>query len=279
LNTPFAFSFLFPECEHLCILSFSISIWLHFNLFFTATSYLIRLLTTSLIYTSLSLYIVIQFFSLLESLLMSFYPNEFCNVLVWRESIGRQAGPDSSFHQHPSPRNQTLSTPYSSPIQPAYPVTNHPVSRSNPSPSSGLQSDAEEEFDSEWVCCMLSSSWFALIHSKLQSLDIASVSSEELEEEIHRVLDLEQMRYNEQLQAEEQYREDLHRLKASEELLASSSRKLQIAQHQAYCVESAVQKHGRSLTYNTVCCQRRTHEYRARELPTIPVKEISARGG
>jgi len=97
---------------------------------------------------------------------------------------------------------------------------------------------------------------------------------------MHRILDLEEMLYAEQAQAREQYNQDLSRLQASKEVLVTRSRMLQVIQRKACCMESEAQKHGRLLTYSTVCCQRRNRERRrADRQPSMLVKETSTRGG
>ena len=66
------------------------------------------------------------------------------------------------------------------------------------------------------------------------------------------------MRYNEQIQAQERYARDLDQLQASRARLLRSCRRLQVAQHEAYRMESAVRQCGRLPTYSTVCRQRRS---------------------
>jgi len=102
-----------------------------------------------------------------------------------------------------------------------------------------------------------------------------------LQEEIHCILDLEEMWYKKKIQAEEQYRKDLSHLKASEELLSHTCHQSVIAHQEASCMEDAVRMHGHLMTYGTVCCQhcqRSPHNYQYTGSDLAP-SSISGWGG
>jgi hypothetical protein len=75
---------------------------------------------------------------------------------------------------------------------------------------------------------------------------------------MHRILDLEELRHNEQIQAQERYRKDLNQLHASREQLLHSCRRLQMAQREANRMEADARRNGNLLIYSMVCRQRHT---------------------
>jgi hypothetical protein len=88
---------------------------------------------------------------------------------------------------------------------------------------------------------------------------------------MHRILDLEEMRYNEQIQAQEQYTRDLNQMQASREMLWRSCRRLQMAHREASRMESDAQRDGNLLVYSLVCRERRTRNacsHRTNPIPT-----------